>query len=411
MPVRKELIIDRMDSRGPVPGTSLVAAQVLFREPQANVSEYILEAQINKSPYFQSWGILDNDTDKEKSILFQVAERGIDELVHQNQLDTVRRRPDAVVVPYVFPLDPSVDISRCPFDLTKVVPKLPFTRIFWQRSGDSEKERRESMRLILLWHLYDIANRPRNDSISPYMFDIANRLGISKEAVQRVFDYWQNEGYAEAISLGPEERGAAIKITHEGIKYIEQLEDESVGMPPISTGQPVTGPFYMTGDNIHPKIAEKTENVPQKNGVPITSRVSVPEQDQTGRSAFISYSQKDKEYVRELKARLENDGAKIWIDDVEINIGDHLIDKISEAIKENKYMVVVLSRNSVESNWVKQELSWAMDREIRDGDVTVLPVLIEECEVPAFLRDKYYADFTSKEKREENYPKLLRTIK
>jgi hypothetical protein len=54
---------------------------------------------------------------------------------------------------------------------------------------------------------------------------------------------------------------------------------------------------------------------------------------------------------------------------------------------------VVLSRTSVASVWVKKEVDIAMNQEIKGKRVKVLPLLIEDCDLPGFLEGKMYADF------------------
>ncbi len=54
---------------------------------------------------------------------------------------------------------------------------------------------------------------------------------------------------------------------------------------------------------------------------------------------------------------------------------------------------MILSRASIESEWCKKELSAGLLRELEERRVVVLPVLVEECEIPLLLRGKMYADF------------------
>ena len=89
----------------------------------------------------------------------------------------------------------------------------------------------------------------------------------------------------------------------------------------------------------------------------------------------------------------------VWIDRWEINVGDSLIDRIESAMKDASALVVILSKASVQSNWVKRELNVVLTREIRENCVLILPVLKEECNIPTFLLDKFYADFTRDQDR------------
>jgi len=108
---------------------------------------------------------------------------------------------------------------------------------------------------------------------------------------------------------------------------------------------------------------------------------------------FISYDHTDKDLVDLLAAHLIKAKAHVWVDRWELHVGDSLISKIQKAIQEASALIVVLSNASVKSEWCKKELSAGLVRELEEKRVIVLPLLLEECEVPLFLREKMYADF------------------
>ena len=109
---------------------------------------------------------------------------------------------------------------------------------------------------------------------------------------------------------------------------------------------------------------------------------------------FLSHTARDKPFVRRLATDLVVAGARVWIDEAEIGIGDSLISKISEGIDNTDYLAVILSTASVGSEWVQRELDVALNQEIQGRRVKVLPLLLENCPLPAFLLGKKYADFT-----------------
>lgn len=127
-------------------------------------------------------------------------------------------------------------------------------------------------------------------------------------------------------------------------------------------------------------------------------------------SVFLSHNSKDKPWVRKLAERLTSDGVIVWLDEAEINIDDSLIEKISSGIHEMNFVAAIISSNSIDSSWVQKEISIAMSKEIAGRVVTVLPLLIEQCTLPASLLDKLYADFTDPKNFEAEYAKLLRAI-
>lgn len=127
---------------------------------------------------------------------------------------------------------------------------------------------------------------------------------------------------------------------------------------------------------------------------------------------FLSHTGVDKPFVRQLRADLIARGVeRVWLDEAEIDIGDSLIAKIEEGIKLSRYIAVVLSTKSIGAPWVKKELDVAMNREIASGEVVVLPLLIEACELPEFLKGKLYADFSKPEEYEAVLAKLLRRLR
>ncbi|MBL7205936.1 MAG: toll/interleukin-1 receptor domain-containing protein [Desulfobacteraceae bacterium] len=119
---------------------------------------------------------------------------------------------------------------------------------------------------------------------------------------------------------------------------------------------------------------------------------------------FISYSHANRDFVDLLAAHLIKNKARVWVDRWELNVGDSIINKIQSAIEGSEAILVILSNASVESEWCKKELSSGILRELEEKRVVVLPVIIEDCEIPLFLRDKMYADFR------KNFDEGLNTI-
>ncbi|WP_190294590.1 toll/interleukin-1 receptor domain-containing protein [Pseudomonas caricapapayae] len=115
---------------------------------------------------------------------------------------------------------------------------------------------------------------------------------------------------------------------------------------------------------------------------------------------FLSHTSKDKPNVKHVGAYLESRGGSVWLDAWEMSPGDSLIKKISEGIDSSDKLVVFLSPDSLKSNWVEREINGGVIMEIAEekglGSKFVIPVLLEACKVPFFLREKIYANFTDK---------------
>lgn len=124
-------------------------------------------------------------------------------------------------------------------------------------------------------------------------------------------------------------------------------------------------------------------------------------------SIFLSHNSNDKPFVRKLASDLRRNGFYVWVDEAEIKLGDSLIEKIREGIDKVSYVGVVLSNNSINSEWVKREIDIAMNQEIEGKRVKVLPIMLEKVDMPSFLIGKLYADFTT----DKNYKNGLELIK
>jgi hypothetical protein len=114
--------------------------------------------------------------------------------------------------------------------------------------------------------------------------------------------------------------------------------------------------------------------------------------------------------VRRLGADLAALGARVWIDEAELKIGDSLIRAVSSAIDEMEFLAVVLSPEAVASAWVQQELEQAMSNQLTEKRVKLLPLLYRTCEIPGFLRGKLYADFTESFGYDEALARVARAM-
>ncbi|HFQ8928735.1 TPA: TIR domain-containing anti-phage reverse transcriptase [Citrobacter freundii] len=96
---------------------------------------------------------------------------------------------------------------------------------------------------------------------------------------------------------------------------------------------------------------------------------------------FICHASEDKDLIAIplYKALCDRD-IPTFIDHVEIAWGDSLIDKINNALAKAKYVVAILSENSVEKKWPKKELNSVLAREISNGKVKLLTLVKKEDE-------------------------------
>ena len=109
---------------------------------------------------------------------------------------------------------------------------------------------------------------------------------------------------------------------------------------------------------------------------------------------FLSYSSEDKKIVEKIANSLTQYDLPLFFDKWEIKVGDSIVDKINSALGKMTDLILILSSNSVQSNWVKKELSTAIMKKLKDNSVNILPIIIEKCNIPDIITDYKYADLT-----------------
>jgi hypothetical protein len=112
----------------------------------------------------------------------------------------------------------------------------------------------------------------------------------------------------------------------------------------------------------------------------------------SGSDIFLCHSSVDKDFVRRLSGHLTRLGVRVWLDEWQVLPGQSLHDSIGSGLADCKYVGVVISPDSVASDWCKKELHQALAQERIRPD-SVVPLLWREADMPPFLLDKVYVDF------------------
>ena len=134
-------------------------------------------------------------------------------------------------------------------------------------------------------------------------------------------------------------------------------------------------------------------------------------------SCFISYSGRDEEFARRLYEDLQDYGVRCWLATEKFTRRDRNHTVISSAVNLHDKLIVVLSRNSIDSSWAENEYNFAVAKEMQSGRTVLVPITLddalESAEQPWVMkmrRTRYSADFSGwrdKESYEEVFGYLL----
>lgn len=110
---------------------------------------------------------------------------------------------------------------------------------------------------------------------------------------------------------------------------------------------------------------------------------------------FLSHSNSDKKIVRRVANKLTKMGFKVWLDEWEIFVGEKIIQKLSLGLEQSIFVGIWLTQNSIKSNWVEEEWHTKYSEGIKDGKVSILPLIGEKIEIPYLLKKLKHADFST----------------
>ena len=127
---------------------------------------------------------------------------------------------------------------------------------------------------------------------------------------------------------------------------------------------------------------------------------------------FLSYARADadKKFVSTLHRRLKRDGIECFFDEVSLAPGDNFVLEISQAIDECNYLVMVMSRSYFSARFAPSEWAAVLALDPKSERSRLVPLLLEDCELPALIRAINYIDVRSSEKFEQNYPRICRRV-
>ena len=107
---------------------------------------------------------------------------------------------------------------------------------------------------------------------------------------------------------------------------------------------------------------------------------------------FICHASEDKPTAREIAHFLKGLGSEVWFDEWEIKVGESIVQRIDGALGQVTHLLLLLSKHSVKKSWVQKEFSSALMRQLNDSSITVLPMRLDDSQLPALLADIKYAD-------------------
>ena len=116
---------------------------------------------------------------------------------------------------------------------------------------------------------------------------------------------------------------------------------------------------------------------------------------------FISYSERDREIMEKNRNSLRRESLTVWTNTTDIQTGEDFQSASDRGIEQTDNFVYLVSPDSVQSEYVRKELDYALSLHKR-----IIPVLVRETpadSLPKALQGVQYIDLTDNEEEEEDY--------
>jgi hypothetical protein len=133
---------------------------------------------------------------------------------------------------------------------------------------------------------------------------------------------------------------------------------------------------------------------------------NVKDQSKRALRVFLCHSSHDKKIVRVLFRRLCMEGIDPWLDEEKLLAGQDWEYEITKAVGGADVVLVCLSSRAItKKGYIHKEIRYALDRadEQPEGAIFLIPVRLEECDVPERLKRWHWINFFET----EGYEKLM----
>jgi TIR domain len=127
---------------------------------------------------------------------------------------------------------------------------------------------------------------------------------------------------------------------------------------------------------------------------------------------FLSHAGEDLTWTEQLAKRLRGEGIRVWFDRWQLEAGDKLGPRIDDGIRRSRRMAVVWTKSYFrpDKQWTQAETWSRQQADVLGRQRLLLPILREDCEIPALLADLLHIDFRSDARFEEALIELIRAI-
>jgi uncharacterized protein YjbI with pentapeptide repeats len=132
-------------------------------------------------------------------------------------------------------------------------------------------------------------------------------------------------------------------------------------------------------------------------------------------TSFISYASEDLVFAQNLRDALQREGVWCWFAPYSLSGGDYFKTRIDDAIRQCDKLLVIFSRHSLASEWVKYEVELARQKERKRNTTVIVPICLDtavlnELRWAAFIGDNRHIRSFENWKQPHSYQEALKLL-
>ena len=186
---------------------------------------------------------------------------------------------------------------------------------------------------------------------------------------------------------------------------------DTAGSKSIIINGDVNNSNIIIGDN-----SSLTASAPlsQSEGMPVS--VVASESENSKLIPFLCYAKENSNSVREFRERLRaEDWIDPWFDEEDILPGQKWEGSVADAVHNSHAVIIFLSSIAIRTEgFFQKELKLALDAaaEKPDGTIFIIPIRLDDCDVPERLQPYQYVDYFGDDAHKDSvYSSLIKALK
>ncbi len=186
-----------------------------------------------------------------------------------------------------------------------------------------------------------------------------------------------------------------------GLDTVYHLGPSTIGLDTVSLSKRNIHKDFLRGAKVHENLLT---SIREEGKAPFDYFTS-----------FISYASEDLVFAQRLRDALQREGVWCWFAPYSLRGGDNFKARIDTAIRQCDKLLVIFSRYSLASEWVKYEVELARQKERKRNTTVIVPICLDTAVLnepgwAAFIRNNRHIRSFENWKQPHNFQEAMKLL-